>query len=60
MKQKEKTETPKPVKDHRFQIIGLEQSMRAKFLSVCKLNNKSGNEVIKDFMQDYIDLHSND
>lgn len=60
MKQKEKTETLKTVKDHRFQIIGLEQSMRAKFLSVCKLNNKSGNEVIKDFMQDYIDLHSND
>ena len=58
---KDKTpETPKPAKDHRFQIIGLEQSLRAKFLSVCKLNNKSGNEVLKDFMKDYIDLHSND
>lgn len=41
-------------KDHRFQIIGLDKSMRAKFLSYCKLNNTTGNKVLKKFMKDYI------
>jgi len=44
----------KPVKDHRFQIIGLELSLRSKFLAQCKLNNKSGSDVLKNFMHDYI------
>ena len=47
----------KQTKDHRFQIIGLDIDLRSKFLSVCKLNNRSGNEVLKAFMQDYIDDH---
>ena len=47
----------KQTKDHRFQIIGLDRVLRSKFLSVCKLNNRSGNEVLKAFMQEYIDKH---
>ena len=44
-----------PPKDHRFQIIGLDQELRTKFLVACKLNNKSGNEVLKKFMKKYVD-----
>jgi|TARA_Y100000401_G_C8295191_1_gene210949 hypothetical protein len=44
-----------PAKDHRFQIIGLDQELRTKFLVACKLNNKSGNEVLKKFMKKYVD-----
>ena len=44
----------KPVKDHRFQIIGLDLELRSKFLAQCKINNKSGSDVLKDFMKDYI------
>ena len=44
----------KPVKDHRFQIIGLELSLRSKFLAQCKINNRSGSNVLKGFMRDYI------
>lgn len=47
----------KQTKDHRFQIIGLDRDLRSKFLSVCKLKNKSGNEVLKTFMKKYIDDH---
>ena len=41
-------------KDYRFQIIGLDQGLRSQFLSACKLNNKSGNEVLKAFMKQYV------
>jgi len=44
-----------PAKDHRFQVIGLDLSLRSGFLSKCKLNNKSGSTVIKELMQGYID-----
>ena len=44
----------KPVKDHRFQIIGLDLELRSKFLAQCKINNKSGSDVLKEFMKDYI------
>ncbi len=57
MKKQIKVDPSTTVKDHRFQIIGLDQVLRSKFLAVCKLNNKSGNEVLKAFMQDYIDQH---
>ena len=46
-----------PVNGIRFQVIGLTRELRSRFLSCCKLNNKSGTDVIKDFMQDYIDEH---
>ena len=49
-----------PVKDHRFQIIGLDLELRSAFLSRCKLNNKSGSDVLKDFMRQYIEQHTND
>ena len=41
-------------KDHRFQIIGLDLDLRARFLVACKLNNKSGNQVLKTFMKKYV------
>ena len=44
-----------PVKDRRFQVIGLDLTLRSEFLSKCKLNNKSGSTVIKELMQGYID-----
>jgi hypothetical protein len=44
----------KPVKDHRFQVIGLDLSLRSKFLAQCKINNKSGSDVLKEYMKDYI------
>ena len=49
-----------PVKDHRFQIIGLDLELRSAFLSRCKLNNKSGSDVLKAFMSQYIEQNSED
>jgi hypothetical protein len=49
----------KPVKDHRFQIIGLDLILRSEFLSRCKLNNKSGSDVLKGFMREYIENNTN-
>ena len=49
-----------PVKDHRFQIIGLDLELRSAFLSRCKLNNKSGSDVLKAFMRQYIEQNSED
>ena len=40
-------------KDYRFQVIGLDRETRAAFLARCKLNNKSGSDVLKKFMKDY-------
>ena len=46
-----------PVNGIRFQVIGLTRELRSRFLSCCKLKNKSGTDVIKDFMQAYVDEH---
>ena len=42
-----------PVGGYRFQVIGLVRNNRNTFLSNAKLNNKSGSEVIKTFMEAY-------
>ena len=49
---KDKTNN-EPVGGYRFQDIGLDRNRRNKFLSECKLNNRSGSEVIKYFMEAY-------
>ena len=55
-----KNTTKSPVRDHRFQVIGLDLELRSEFLSKCKLNNQSGSDVLKAFMRQYIEQSAND